>query len=224
MIELAKYNDEFIIRFSPWGEDDKGQKKPGLPLITKTLLYGHFCPKCKNVIQAAFLTDSSLDTRGYEELNTTITDKDGKRRIVRTGINPRFKSKYDSTLARKGDKISAQLIKLKEHFDAHPNEDTWNSFCHFVAHFSFRPDIVLQEIILGSNIDPSLYRVSDISNEKLIHYMSTTYMKDGYAVVSDFVGKMPEITLVRRNTSNYYLCSFLSEYYIGNTSAPALPF
>ena len=225
MIELAKYNDEFIIRFSPWGKDDKGQKKPELPTITRTLLYGHYCPECKNVIQAAFLTDSALDIKGYEELNTTILDGNNNRRVIRTSTNPKFKSKYDSTIARRGDKVSAQLIKLKEHFDKHPNEEVWNSFCHFVAYFSFRPDIVLQEMMLESGVDPSYYNIGGISNKDVVDYMKTRgYMKDSYIVVPDFAGKVPDIVLVRRNTYSWALSSFMGTHYKKDKTTPTIPF
>jgi len=221
VISLTKGEEDHQVLFRPWanvqtkeidGELVEVYNKIQLPELSFKLIFGHICPKCGNVLQAAFFTDRAVDTRGYEEIKTTIRDEKTKElRVFRTGANNRFKSKYDSTLIQRGGVVSAQFIRLTEHFER--TQDDGTTICHFQAYFSFRPDMAIQYVILNNQLNPAIYDLSAKNLEKLAkHASSQPYMKDDYMQLHDEAGGASTIWLVKRGAYNWVLSTALQNY------------
>jgi hypothetical protein len=231
MIELFYDGDVPSIRFSPWAtgditKEDKEYKKVGhAPTLTRQLIYGHFCTECQNLIQAAFLTDTAIDPKDYEELNTTIMDTHGQRKVIRTGVNSRFKSKYDINTIQRGSLISAELIRLKEHFDRHPYEPTWCSFCHYTAYFSFRYDIALQQILIDSGTNPNWFDLSQKNIPEILAALKDKgHSRESYVKLKDFAGRVPDVILVERGVYSRRISSLLKSFYKADHTEPTVAF
>ena len=162
--------------------------------------------------EAAFLRTGRWSLRGYEEIKTTIRDEKTKElRVFRTGANNRFKAKYDSTLIQRGGVISAQFIRLTEHFER--TQDDGTTICHFQAYFSFRPDMALQYAILNNQLNPAIYDLSAKNLAELSkHASSQPYMKDDYMQLHDEAGGASTIWLVKRGAYNWVLSHALQNY------------
>lgn len=221
MISITKLEGEDTkVLFQPWSnvsikeidhELVQVYNKIQVPQIENKLLFGHVCPICNNVLQAAFLTCKEVDTRPYEEVRTTFKDEKGSYRTLRTGTNSRFKSKYDSIIVNRGNKVSAQLIKLTEHFERSVEDTT--PICNFRAFFSFRPDMAVQYMILNSSLNPSKYDLNEKNIQEIRDIIaSQQYMKDDYRDISDEAGGDSKIWLVRTGAYNWTLDHVLKEY------------
>jgi hypothetical protein len=80
------------IRFTP---------RPGFKKAHKTLerelVYGHYCPRCMNVVQALFFTDEPVDLWPYEETNVMSTSKSEEKIGTILKIVPNRESKAGYT-------------------------------------------------------------------------------------------------------------------------------
>lgn len=224
MIKTVKKEEGHEILFQPWANVQMKEidhelrevyNKIQLPTIRCKLIMAHYCPICKNLIQAAFLTDKEVDPRPYEELNTVFKDSNGKLKVIRTGANSRFKSKYETTLVKRGDAISAQLIRLKEHFEVPDGEGA--SICNYRAFFSFRPDVAFQYVLLNAsnhNLDPSHYNITP----KVLDYVEKecdedNYTRGDYRRIYDIVDGKSTIWLVRHGAYDWVLGRALAKSY-----------
>ena len=220
MIQLVRTEDGPKIVFRPWSNVNLKEleselkvvyNKIQLPELEFPLIYGHVCPRCENVIQAAFITDKPVDPRGYEEFFTTLRDKQGNIKVVRTGVHPRFKSKYETTLVQRGNKISAQMIRLGEHFDKNPEIE--GLLCHYTSYFSFRPDMALQQVLLNNGMNPSAYSFTAEDVEEIaVSLASSQYVKDEYLRVKDVAGSAPDAWIVKRGAYSWMLSPTLRPY------------
>lgn len=136
---------------------------PRVHEIEKTLVYGHVCPTCGNVIQACFLTDEPVNLWAYEETNFISKSSDEKKFGTILKVVPNVDSKYGysqytSTVFRtSGGK--AQHLTLKNHIvkyhGANTETQTTDRYfepggctCEYVGVFSLREDLALKDLCL----------------------------------------------------------------------------
>ena len=213
MISFIKTEEGHKILFQPWsnvlkkevnGETVEVYNKIQLPELSFPLIFGHICPKCENIIQAAFLTTKLVDPKGYEELNTTIRDTHGQRKVLRTGGNYRFKSKYETIPVQRGNNVSAQLIRLEEHFRIPDDAET--CICYYMAFFSFRPDMALQQVMLHSNLNPSKYNLTDEAlNDIENACIGQSYAREEFYRVHDVMGSKSDLWLRKHGAYDWVI-------------------
>lgn len=178
------------------------------------LIFGYKCSTCDNVIQALFLTEESVDQRACEETNmfTTSNFMDQKTKVFRPGTGKHFNSKYSSKLIQNKGLISAQFIKLDEHFE-HKLDETHVPVCKLVSVFSFNPVVLIKNaIMLDGYVNPEDYSININNIEKVKE--SLNYTND-ILYEKDIAGKFPDIWSVKRCMSScmmvWKLTSFLKK-------------
>lgn len=120
------------------------------------LVYGHRCPKCNNLVQALFMTDKKIDPKPWEEIMTRQLDKDGYFKRIIPGRHERFRSHYNIQTIGRGNAVSAELIRLTEHFER--KEDVVNgNVCEFTVLSSVIPEYRVHDMLLANFLNPSEY-------------------------------------------------------------------
>jgi len=211
MIRLQAGDNGAEIVFQPWMGREFRPQAAGVPIPEvswnplppyeaphRKLVHGYVCPVCKNVVQASFLTSTVIDPKPFEEIQTTIRDDKGNLRVIRTGVHPRFHSKYDSKIIQQGSVISAQVIRLHDHFTKDLGEEI-TPLCPFVAHFSFRPDLLVKQLLVNGDVNPQEYTIKPEQIGEIKEGLQKhSYAKDEYKFVADFAGEGPTLWLVKR--------------------------
>jgi len=100
--------EDSIIEFRP-------RLKAKGPIVTRSLVYGHHCKWCGNIIQAMFLTDEEIRLFPYEETRVISQgDKnDGTLLKIVPNVNDRDSAyRVDMYRTKQG---TGQMIRLKNH-------------------------------------------------------------------------------------------------------------
>lgn len=154
------------ILFSPRVGFRRGASK--VNELERTLVYGHVCPVCRNVIQALFLTDTQVNLWPYEETIEISEGKETMGEVLHYWPKPDSHHGYSQYTSMRlhttqGD---AQKIVLKNHvlkyhgIDANKN----GGYTHFVSggHMcsltgiaSHRPDLLICDLM-------HFYRLPDV--------------------------------------------------------------
>lgn len=172
------------------------------------------CPKCNNLIQALFITDTYIDPKPWEEIFTNQLDKDNKYKRLVPGKNHRYKSRYKVSIIGNGPLVSAEQIKLDLHFDpTYAKTDT--VVCNFVATYSHVPEYRIQDVMLSleNKLNPQQYKFGDKDYATIKKEISNTF----YGVEQYFfipsVGDGPEVLIVERDAQQWVLNIALQKYY-----------
>lgn len=195
-----------MLRFSPDGSElwfippEKTQEQE----LSFPLVYGHYCPKCNNLVQALFMTDKRIDPKPWEEIMTKQLDKDGHFKRIIPGRHERFRSRYSITTIGRGNVISAELIRLADHFEM--KEDvSMTPVCNFLAINSAIPEYRLNDLILAHGLNPSQWLVQDKDYEEIKYKLVSGYPgSDIYAFVPA-TGTGPELAIVSRSNQQWVL-------------------
>jgi len=150
--------------------------RPGFKQSHRTfqreLVYGHYCPRCMNVVQALFLTDEPVDLWPYEATNVMSIGKSDEKVGTILKIVPNVESKlgysnYTSTFLRSGGE-PGQHIVLKNHVLKYHGVEKEKSSADryfepgerpcadYTGAFALREDLLVRDVCLFMRIDPTV--------------------------------------------------------------------
>ena len=144
------------IRFTPRPGFKKTHK-----VIERELVYGHYCPRCMNVVQALFLTDEPVDLWPYEETHVMSTSKSEEKAGTILKVVPNGESKAGYTnytvTALRGAGERGQHLVLKNHVlkyhgieQAKHTSDRYfepgERTCEYAGVFALREDLLICDV------------------------------------------------------------------------------
>ena len=151
------------IRFTPRPGFKKTHK-----VIERELVYGHYCPRCLNVVQALFLTDEPVDLWPYEETHVMSTSKSEEKAGTILKVVPNVEStpgytNYTSTpLRTAGDRGQHMVLKnhiLKYHGIEQAKHTSDRYFepgertCEYAGAFALREDLLVRDVCHFMRLD-----------------------------------------------------------------------
>jgi hypothetical protein len=156
-------NQDCHIKFTPRA----GFKRTHRP-IERELVYGHYCPRCMNVVQALFLTDEPVNLWPYEETNVMSTSKSEEKigtilKIVPNGESKAGYTNYTVTPLR-GAGERGQHIVLKNHVlkyhgieqETHTTDryfEPGERTCEYAGAFALREDLLIRDVCHFMRLD-----------------------------------------------------------------------
>ena len=151
------------IRFVPRPGFKKTHK-----VIERELVYGHYCPRCMNVVQALFLTDEPVDLWPYEETHVISLSKDEAKngsilKVVPNGESkPGYMNYTVTPLRGAGERGQHLVLKnhvLKYHGIDQQKHTTDRYFepgertCEYAGAFALREDLLIRDVCHFMRLD-----------------------------------------------------------------------
>lgn len=151
MIHFRTSSDGAISRvtFSPRPDTSRGTKE-----IERQLVYGYYCPFCRNPVLFAFLTPEKIPLRKYEE-SWVVNGAQHIRRVIPSDNGDHETAYFIDWSPVAGRTMGLQRVRMKNHIlseDLIGHKDAAHQpgtrCCPYVGVFSARRDLLIKDTLL----------------------------------------------------------------------------
>ncbi len=183
MIHFRSSQDGTVhsVVFSPRPGTSRGAKE-----LERQLVYGYFCPFCRNPVLFAFLTPEKISLRKYEE-SWVVNNAQHIRRVIPSDNSDHETAYHVDWTPIPGRTMSLQRVRMKNHVlseDVVGNKDAAHEggtrCCPYVGVFSLRRDLLIRDTIvmggfpareLGRYNLPSWNQFEQIIRQDMHHFL-----------------------------------------------------
>lgn len=139
--------------FSPRPGTSKGARE-----IERQLIYGYYCPFCRNPVLFAFLTPEKISLRKYEE-SWVVNSSQHIRKIIPSDSSDRETAYYVDWAPVPGRTMGLERVRMKNHVlseDVIGQRDAAHQpgtrCCPYVGVFSLRRDLLIRDTMLMGGV------------------------------------------------------------------------
>lgn len=209
-------------------------------IVERTLLYGHRCPVCSNIIQAFFHTSQEVSLWPYEE--TTVLSQGEKNmgeilKIVPDTKYEKGESCYHSHFYPGSE--SMQRITLKNHlirmstlpdaiFDRDRLEEVGERTCPWTGVFSLREDITIKDMGMVLKMTPDEFeayaipKISELMPDPNVTYPIAADVPERLRIFrwTPAVGQAPPVFMITREGAKGALPLYLKRDLLNRFKKP----